>query len=207
MMSGCDSQHLHTQVHERVIRSVLASYLGQGRGESNSAIPRFLLNDVVRYWRTIAVDFAAKTREQGDKKWALRRIKLRTSRKLIFAAGLVMSLDSAVASSSSQDEMALLDSLVEAAKKTPLDLLAEVGIRHSDMRESCRRVFDAYETFLALIDDETKRRRLASMRRDMKDTDEVYGEAREIGRQFGEAIEAFFFDGIYKDAIRKYGVF
>ena len=41
--------------------------------------PRFLLNDVVRYWRTICVDFEGKdARAGGDRKWALRNAKLRT---------------------------------------------------------------------------------------------------------------------------------
>ena len=50
--------------------------------------PRFLLNDTVRYWRTICVDFAGKE-QAGPEKWGLRNAKLRTSRKVLFAGGLL----------------------------------------------------------------------------------------------------------------------
>ena len=56
-------------------------------------VPRFLLNDVVRYWRTVAVDFGAKqwrpTSAGGG--WQLRRAKLITTRKILFA-GTLMAL-------------------------------------------------------------------------------------------------------------------
>lgn len=52
-------------VYERVVRQVLNRYIIFGASTSwsltpSTIVPRFLLNDIVRFWRTMAVDYAAK---------------------------------------------------------------------------------------------------------------------------------------------------
>ncbi len=48
----------------------------------------FLLNDIIRYWRTICVDFEYKVQTDGKPR-EIRLIKLRFSRMLLFFAGIL----------------------------------------------------------------------------------------------------------------------
>lgn len=83
-------------------RCILRRYL-YDYDKDVSRVPRFLLNDMMRYWRTVAVDYQAKrwlefrpdelpTQDmdgQSNIKWGLRYIKLRSSRKWAFASNII----------------------------------------------------------------------------------------------------------------------
>ena len=108
--------------HERLLRAILERYLVDYL-DPKAGIPRFLLNDLVRYWRTMAVDYQAKRWEEWGKqsvKWGLRYLKLRVSRKLTFAGTLASLL------LTNQDNPATTDYLTNQFRMPPLARLAQL---------------------------------------------------------------------------------
>lgn len=58
------------QAYERVITAVINRYLEEDnhlltQNGTRYRVPRFFLNDIVRFWRTMAVDFASKQRDRA----------------------------------------------------------------------------------------------------------------------------------------------
>jgi hypothetical protein len=140
-----------TEAYERVLRGVINRYLEEDvhpltRDSKTYRVPRFLLNDIVRFWRTMAVDFASKQRDRAGEGWGLRNAKLRMSRKLIFASGMLVcfspKLDSELNDQISTDKDAiklkLVNHLRDRLRLTPVQILAK-SIEQYGVPDACKR--------------------------------------------------------------------
>jgi hypothetical protein len=216
--------------YNRVVNNLFKRYVsedyGLWHGSKHAKVPRFLLNDVARYWRMMAVDFAYKQRARNYEGSALRNIKLRLSRKLIFLVGLVTCFECHLAFSEQerneiygQDRETVppvISKIRECVEIPPLDLLAKVLMRYPQLESSAKAIFDAYEEFISLLASdellpygETKREHLEQLRLEDLDQDEVFQYGREISHRFQEAIKKIFLtaDNEIGELTIEYGVF
>lgn len=214
-LPGGDSSQ---DVWNAVVRSILERYFEEDAHFSPSSprkVPRFLLNDLTRYWRTIGVDYAAKYLEQDGKKWAIRNAKLRLSRKLLFAAGMAFCfacqlqpplrpkgsqeyLFSELEQMGKDDTAPFIAAAVKFAGTPPLEFLAafvETFVSDEQKRQTVsKRIFGAYNAWLELLGDEPSRKTLESLSHEQAGQNPVFQKVREIGSDFSSGLKLLFFN-------------
>ena len=203
----------------RVVRAVLERYIVSdpavsALGRPEWRVPRFLLNDFVRYWRTIAVDYATKKWERAGKGWALRNIKLRMSRKLLFAKGLLLCFSCETGDHNETDPAdgpgilkGIASHCFELARMSPLDVLCRALHEHAD-GDVARTVIGAYDRFLSTLHDEGQRKELEELDASTAPDSRLFREMREVSHDYSSGLEKLFFDSSELGPLtRKYGVF
>ena len=109
----------------------------------------FLLNDVIRYWRTICVDFEFKVRNDGKAR-AIRLLKLRFSRMLLFLAGVL-----AIGETYNQSAETKLMTLDSYLSLPAIDRIRAIAC------ESSVPALELYAEFLIALDDKEIRKALS----------------------------------------------
>jgi hypothetical protein len=210
------------EAYDRVRRQIVRRYLEDDRGLTHASgdvrIPRFLLNDLTRYWRTVTVDFVYKQGAENDK-WALRNAKLRMSRKLVFAAGLALVFfchldpvaeDAREALKNARDVSLLTTYLEQQLALTPLEIIAKACLELSVSEATVHAIFDNYSRFIAILDDPDKRNELAKARthEDLRSS-AAWSEVRDVSKPFHDGLVELFLkdDDRLKHLTMTYGVF
>jgi hypothetical protein len=187
-------------VYQSVRAEVLDRYLDESVKPYRP--PRFLLNDIVRYWRTICVDFAGKERE-GPDKWGLRNAKLRTSRKVLFAGGLLPILECF------RFDREPMRGFVEVQLDTPpTDRLAQAFLEHRAIDEG-GRTLGVYDEFIGRLNEEGFRRELQSVTRETADDSAAFSDVRRIGKELQAGLLALLYEASRElsKVVRDYAIF
>ncbi|MGH2926590.1 MAG: DUF294 nucleotidyltransferase-like domain-containing protein [Solirubrobacteraceae bacterium] len=173
-------------VHAGARRGLIAGYLEANIKDHRP--PRFLLNDLVRYWRTIAVDFESKMRARKGEGWGLRNAKLRLSRKALFAGGLLPVLDC-----HRYPVGDMLGYLADRMSVPPLDRLADAFVDRGALDPGVRAL-GAYDEFLAILDDGPKRQALSELGAAEAGESSLFARVAELGKEFEAGLLALLFD-------------
>ncbi|TBV12044.1 hypothetical protein DNK08_01490 [Stutzerimonas kirkiae] len=141
-------------------------------------MPRFLLNDIIRYYRTIATDFEFKTSER-KKPWGLRNIKLRFSRKLIYFSGIIVAAELKELGWQQKIEKGL--ALFE---QFPLERIRALG---ADLAAT-PVILATYESFMARLAQPEVRQALEGVVKEQRLENPEYKELRKTSHEFSKAL-------------------
>jgi len=210
------------EAYDRVCKTILDRYILEDprfiEGEVKCRVPRFLLNDFARYWRTMAVDFAYKRRVRAQGGAAIRNIKLRMSRKLIYVSGLLVCfachLELTIEArrklfDGPDSERRAIDFFQKALQRTPLEIPCETFLRFPHLLKTARRVLDSYNGFLGVLADRDSRKHLEQLLPENEEGDRIYQDLRALSHEFRDGLLDLFFnkDSNLFELTRIYGVF
>lgn len=166
----------------------------------------------------MAVDFAYKQRTRFGEGWAIRNIKLRMSRKLLYVSGLLtcfsfhLGFDERLGplehqgSPSPQECIERLQSLL---RYTPLEILATTLMRYKHLESTARKLLRAYDEYLGMLCDKGIREHLRKLPPEEDQSDKVFQRARNLSRDFTDGLIELFFDSESRlaELTQRYGVF
>lgn len=192
---------LDQEVHQSVMEATLSRYLELDRSQSDR-VPRFLLNDVTRYWHTITVDYQAKARV-GLNESGLRYVKLIIPRKILFA-GTVMSL---LLCGKPGRHLATTADLLDQFSMTPLERLVQaMPDADEPVKEAMRGIVRIADFYLSKSKDKEWRETIKKASKTARC--EEFDEMREQANKLQMFLETIFFDwSLISDDSRRMLVF
>lgn len=167
-------------MYDEIQDELISVYVKDGITEHQICL--FLLNDLIRYYRTICVDFEYKTCELS-KSWGDRNLKLMFSRKLMFFSGLLMVAQTAQSTGSHKRAV-----LKHFFNRTPIERVREICEGRADA------ALRLYSEFICCIGDEEMRRVLNGTTMDRKTHTERFRIQKNKGHHFTWALSKLLKD-------------
>ena len=157
-------------------------------------------------------------RKRSGQGWAIRNIKLRMSRKLIYISGLLACyqchLDHTpegwqriVGSPDRQEQV--VDYFQRVFQQTPLEIVSGILLRYPHLDTAAVQIIGSYNDFLGILADGSQRVHLDTLNENMAENDEVYQRARKLSHSFRDGLLKLFFDteSEMDQLTKNYGVF
>ena len=133
--------------HENILRDLIGAYLKDYPDHPKDFLPTFLVNDIIRFWKTLCLNYENKRNQpinDAEKRISqkLKNLKLKFSRMLTCYASIcyVVSLNNPMGT----------NDLVAMADLPPLERLRTVVHGKKQYSESFRQLEEQYRWFLEL---------------------------------------------------------
>jgi len=135
----------HSNFYAEFVRKIIESYYRDYQDHKENFRPTFLINDIIRYWRTLCLNYEYKRNdppmiEEENNKARLKRLKLKFSRLLTCFPAVLLLV-------SSQD-VVTPDNLMKIVKMTPVERLDRASGSIAGAKEIVLRMKDQYCWFL-----------------------------------------------------------
>lgn len=180
---------LNDELHGRIVESTLGRYITLF-DVPRASPPRFLLNDMLRYWRQITVDYQAKApRGDDEPKAALRYLKLLTTRKNFIASSILPLIAPRDDTVSWESYLKKIYAVPPLARLTTVTQNAPESVLNA-----VRTVFATIDLFIQRTDTAEKRKEWARIPWGSRRDDARYQEIREAAKQLQLAFESIFLD-------------
>jgi len=183
MLLLLESRPLHgDDVYEKILREAVKTYFRDYPHHPEGFRPTFLINDIMRFWKTLCLNYEHKRNQDEPSKrikQKIRNFKLKYSRLLTCFA--------TVAKLSSINGSITEDQVVEICKMTPIErLCSTVDDGEGKLADSVRDALESYHWFLSktnLSTDELER-----YFADKNNRQEAFGHATEFGNRIYQTL-------------------
>ena len=138
-------------VYEKTIDSVVSEYWRDYPQNSSNFLPVFLMNDILRFWKTLCLNYEERTAQQKATKAGKRRLhnyKLKHSRLLTCYSGIIylqaiLHRDKGTVSP---------DAVMQMVSLSPTKRLEQVAELKPDAEPGVQKILDNYSKFLEICD-------------------------------------------------------
>ena len=163
--------------YDRFIGKIIDSYYADFEKHESDFKPSFLINDIIRYWKTITLNYENKRiKDDNEAKMRVNNFKLKFSRKLMCFSFIIKLL--------SIKETVKKGTVLDIVKQTPIERIK--SLEGSGVQGLVDRTLEKYDWFL--IKTSSKKKDLISWFDKKKNRDESLSKSEEFGELLFELL-------------------
>jgi len=169
---------LGADIYKRAIDSVISLYWRDYAQNSTSFLPVFLMNDILRFWKTLCLNYEERTGTEKQSKPGKRRLhnyKLKHSRLLTCYSGIIYLQAVLLRDGGTVSPPAVM----EMVSSSPTERLEYVADTTPALAPAVQKILDGYAQFLTTCDAEKSELEESFAQPDFKKS--RFAEAKQFG--------------------------